>query len=182
MDITKPNNNIEDLELLTRQKVYCLLDHLKHLWLDVYIFESLRSLERQKRLLWWGRSASELKKFWIESKFSKQKDQSGKVYPQRSWTLISKHLTWEAVDIVFDINKDPKIKVPSWNGNYSLVIKLGSMYWLDTLAPLELCHLQNNWRSIESCIWYNAQRRDKADQNTKDQLHRANQRMRAIKK
>lgn len=183
MDITKPISDIEALEPLTQKKVYCFLDHAKMLGLDIYIFESRRPIERQRRLLGWWRTATELKKqFWVSWDYAKYKDAKGKVNAQRTRTLVSKHLTGEAVDIVFDMNADPKVKVPSRNGNYTLLIKIGEMYGLDTLAPLERCHLQNSWQTIASCIKKNSDSRNKStDQWTKDQLHRANERMRRIK-
>jgi len=38
--------------------------------------------------------------------------------------LQSKHLTGHAVDIVFDKDSDPKVRVPSWNGNYARLIEI----------------------------------------------------------
>jgi hypothetical protein len=83
------------------------------------------------------------------------------------------------VDIVFDVNIDPKIQVPSWNWDYMTLIKIWKMYWLRNLAPAETCHFENDWRTIpqvikdNSTVWNNSN-----DQWMKDQLHIANQNLR----
>ena len=176
-------SDIERLEPLTKKKVYCLLDHAKMIGLDIFIFESLRTQERQRWLLWWGRTATQLKKeFWVSWEYAKYKDAKWKVNPQRTRTLVSKHLTGEAVDIVFDANSDPKIKAPRWSWNYGLLIAIWKMYWLDNLAPVEVCHFQNNGRDIKNCIANNsALRNATSDEWMRSQLKRANDRMRAIK-
>lgn len=114
-------------------------------WLYIYIFESKRSLERQYELFWKGRTAQELAKYWVPSKYAKPWTKPV------TWTLKSNHLTWNAIDVVFDISKDPQnftkpwnAKIPSWSGDYKKLILIAKKYGIRNLAPLETCHFENN--------------------------------------
>ncbi len=116
------NNNIEDLEVNFKEKVKLFIQEAKATWLDIIIFEWLRSLERQKYLY----------SIWRTIELNKK---------PITWTLQSNHLTWKAVDIVF---KDKNWN-PSWSWDYDTLIWIANKYWINNLKPKETCHFECNW-------------------------------------
>lgn len=130
------DNTTERLVPEFKDKLHKFFTEVRATWLDCYIFESFRTKERQWELFWKGRSAITLKKAWVPIQYA---NPSARIVTR---TLQSKHLEWKAVDIVFDTNKDPKIKSPSWNWNYAKLIEIAKKYWIRNLAPLETCHFE----------------------------------------
>ena len=172
------NMIISDIAKLTPKaqvKVKTLLALAKKENLDAYVFESFRSKDRQYELFGKWRTALVLKKYGVPTKFA---NPTAKIV---TWTLQSKHLTGEAVDIVFDWNKDPKIKVPTWSGNYQRLVELGLLCWLRNLAPIELCHFEDDWSSIDETLRANGDRwAQTKDQKLKDLYHFANETIRSF--
>jgi len=167
------NNNLNQLERNTKIKAQALIDLAQQEWLDVYVFEWLRSQERQFELFGRGRWAISLKRARVPVKYANPK--AKKV----TRTVQSKHIEWKAVDIVFDTNKDPKVRRPSWNGKYSALIYLAQFIWLRNLAPLETCHFEHNDVSIESVLENNSNLWKKSiNQEEKDFLHNVNKTIR----
>lgn len=164
------------ISLLTKrmqQKAKLLLEHAKESGLDVYVFESLRSQERHRRLFGKGRDEKDLKEYWVPTNYA-QPDE--KIVTR---TLQSMHLAGEAVDIVFDTDPDPKKRKPSRSGNYKRLIELSSYYGLTNLAPLDTCHFQDNGKTLNQVMKLNSERRHATkDSRVKDLAHSANERIR----
>lgn len=85
------------------------------------VFESLRTKERQAWLYGVGRTHSLTRK-------------------PISWTLQSKHITGDAVDIVFNDGKGN----PTRNWPYDDLIEIAKKYNIENLKPTETCHFQDN--------------------------------------
>ena len=130
------DNSTATLDPVFKTKVENMWKEIRAAWLDCFIFEWRRSLQRQYELFGKWRSAVTLKKAWVPIQYANPK---AKIVTR---TIQSKHLEWKAIDIVFDSNKDPKIKAPSWNWNYTLLIAIAKKYWIQNLSPLEVCHFQ----------------------------------------
>ena len=163
------NSNLELLERNTKIKAKALIDLAQQNWLDVYVFEWLRSIERQYELFGKGRTTATLRKAWVHTKYANPN--AKKV----TWTIQSNHLKWQAIDIVFDLDKDPKKKRPSWNGNYQLLIYLSEYVGLRNLAPLETCHFEHNSTTVEAVLENNSKLRHLSqNQNERDFLHNVN--------
>lgn len=170
------NNDINSLTNRAKNKVQILLNVARQEGLDCFIFEAKRSLDRQQELFWYGRTMLELKKYWVPEKYAKPNEK------ERTWTLQSKHLIWQAVDIVFDSNKDPKVKAPSWNWNYKRLIEIGILCWLYNLAPRETCHFEDDGSTIETTIKKNSDKWHKeTDIKIKKTLHDINEMFRMLK-
>jgi hypothetical protein len=111
-------------------------------WLHPYVFEAKRSKERQFRLFGFGRTKEECVRYGVPAQYANPYT----VYPVRrakkTWTVDSRHMSWRAVDIVFDSDPDPKKRQPSWNGNYKRLIEIAKTLWIRNLAPRELCHFE----------------------------------------
>lgn len=112
------------LDMLTdsfQKKVELFLDDAKSKWFNIKVFESFRTQERQQ----------ELYKIWRPPTAE---------HPQPvTWTLESKHLTWQAVDIVFVKNWEI-----SWDWNYQALRAIASQYQIWNLWSRELCHFEDN--------------------------------------
>lgn len=119
-----------------RVKVEAMWKDFRAAWLDCFIWEGRRTKERQWQLFWQWRSATAIKKYWIPASYA---DPTKKIV---TWTLDSKHLTGRAIDIVFDADADPKVKVPRWSGNYAKLIEIAKRHWLRSLYPMEMCHIE----------------------------------------
>lgn len=116
-----------DINLLTpnfKAKVILFLAEAKKEWLDVIVWETKRTLARQKELYAQWRTTP---------------------WNIVTWTLQSKHLTWEAIDIIFDKDPDPKKVIPVWSWDYEKLIEIWKKYWMVSLYPKETCHFQDNW-------------------------------------
>jgi len=116
---------LNDIELLTpsfKEKVKLFLDEARSIWLNIKVFESLRTMARQKELYSiWRR--------WIVWE---------KVV---TWTMNSNHIIWKAIDVVFI---DFKWRF-SWSWNYDTLIEIWKKYWINNLKPKETCHFEDNW-------------------------------------
>ena len=123
----------------TRKKVEVFLKIARSEWLDIFVWESRRTQDRQNFLFGKWRTAQTLGYYWVPTYYANPSAD------QVTWTLNSKHLSWKAVDIVFDLDLDPKIEYPVWSGDYARLIEIGKMCWLRNLAPSELCHFEDNW-------------------------------------
>ena len=99
-------------------KVTAFLKECEELGLDCYVFESYRSQERQDELYAQGRTTP------------------GK---KVTWTLESKHKQRKAVDMAFG---GPGKW--SWSGEWYKLIEIAKNHGLDSLAPREMAHLQDN--------------------------------------
>lgn len=163
------NNSINSLEPRTKKKVQSFLSLAKDDKLDCFIFEALRLLSRQHELFGYGRTKATLKKYGVNPKFSKPLEK------KRTRTLESKHLIGQAVDIVFDVNSDPKIQRPVWSGNYERLIFIGKCVWLFNLSPRETCHFEDDGRTLQKVIDDNSiKRHQTTDPIYKDYLHKVN--------
>ena len=131
-------NWLESLTPQFRTKVKLLLKEAKFVWLDVFVFESYRSQNRQYELFWYWRTATLLKKYWVPVKYAKPNQKV------RTWTLQSKHTQWQAVDLVFNKSQDPKKRIPTWSWDYKKLIEIWKKYWLRNLAPYEMAHFEDN--------------------------------------
>lgn len=143
-------NDINLLTKRTKVKVQVFLEYAKSEWFDIFIFESKRTKERQKELYGYGRNMEALRMAWVDKKYAKPLDR------ERTRTLNSKHLIGEAVDIVFDANVDPKFTQPSWNGNYKRLIQIGERCGLYNLSPREVCHFEDDGKSIKTVMEKNS--------------------------
>lgn len=160
------------LDLLTPQtnrKITVLIKMANHVGMDVYAFETLRTYQRQCYLYGLRRTAAECIKAGIDPAFA-----TPNAPKLRTWTLKSKHLTGEAADITFDINHDPKIYNPSWQGDYKTLIWFAGMLGLRNLAPTETCHFEDDGSSLITVLVKNSARRVFADDRTRNMLHLAN--------
>lgn len=138
------NHEVTSLVPEMQEKVHAFFADARSQGLPIYIFEARRSLDRQYELFWKGRTAQECAKYGVPAIHARPK--LGKPV---TWTLKSKHLEWKAIDVVFDISKDPmnftkewSKKVPSWSGDWKKVIEIAKKHWLKSLAPYEQCHLE----------------------------------------
>lgn len=120
----KINSNIQDLEPNFKNKIIDFLKEVRVKYPNVDIFEWLRSKKRQEELYSIGRR-------WIAWE------------KPVTWTMNSKHLEWKAVDIIF---KDSKWN-PTWNWDYKYLIEIAKKYWINNLAPTEVCHFECDWTS-----------------------------------
>jgi len=114
------DKDINRLQSNFKLKVIDFLQEAKDKWFDIIIFEWLRSKARQASLYAQGRS---------------------KPWNKVTWTLLSNHLTGNAVDIVF---KDSKW-TPSWNWDYDSLIEIAKKYWIRNLKPKETAHFEDDW-------------------------------------
>lgn len=112
---------LKDVNLLKspfKERVIAFLEEAKKKWFNVMPFETLRTPKRQQ----------ELYAIWRTTDLNK--------YPL-TWTLQSKHLTGNAIDIVFkDANWNP-----SWQWDYKWLIALSKKFNLKTLW-IEQCHFE----------------------------------------
>ena len=96
---------------------------------NAVVFEARRSQERQKYLYAQGR----------EKPYEKNRIVT--------WTMDSKHLSGDAVDIVF--MNDWKLE-RIWP--YKDLIDMAKNYGIENLAPRELCHFQDNGLPFENNV------------------------------
>ncbi len=143
---TKIISSLDYLKSNARKKVSAFLTIAKAEGLDVFVFESLRTQERQHYLFGKWRTKNTLVRYWVPIKYA---DPYAKTV---TWTLNSKHLWGTAVDIVFDKDPDPKVEVPSWNWDYQALIQIGEFVGLRNLAPTELCHFEDDWNPFSPPI------------------------------
>lgn len=130
----KINSDINCLSEQFKIKVSFFLKEAKEKWFNIKIYEWFRSKERQYELFGQGRTMGQLIWLWIFTKYSNLKK------PIVTWTLDSKHLSWNAVDIVF-INSKWKI---TWDWDYDSLIDIAIKYWINNLKPKESCHFEDN--------------------------------------
>jgi len=112
---------IRDIKELTprmQKKVLSFLDECKQNGVNCYVFESYRSQERQNELYAQGRT---------------------KPGRKVTWTLDSRHKQREAVDMAFG-----GIGKWTWTGPWEQMIEIAKKYGLESLAPREKAHLQDD--------------------------------------
>ena len=124
---------VNDLSELTPNMQFKVIDFLKECYdcgLDIYPFETYRSQERQNELYAQGRTAP-----------------GAKV----TWTKNSRHTKREAVDLAFG--------GPGkwhWNGDWDKMIEIAKKYGLESLAPKEKAHLQDDGTEYNKITMNNA--------------------------
>lgn len=124
----KRSNDISLLSAQFRLKFDPFRKEVKALRPDAEIFEAKRLYERQLRL---KNESDRREKLW---------------QPRITRTLQSKHLTGDAVDIVFmDDERTPQYdNRMSRVGPYDALIKIAKKYGIENLKPRETCHFQDN--------------------------------------
>lgn len=118
-DLSRPNADVTTLTPQMQAKVAAFMRLAHDHGLSIRVFEARRSKERQAWLYAQGRT------------------RPGVIV---TWTLQSRHITGEAVDIVF---VDPKGN-PTWTGDWKTLIAIGKSVGLDNLSPAETSHFQDN--------------------------------------
>ncbi len=138
------NHEVTSLTPVFQKRVKMFFDDARSQWLYIYIFEALRSIERQYELFWKGRTAQECVKNGVPASYARPRS-----WKPVTWTLKSNHLTGNAIDVVFDVSKNPenftkdwKLKKPSWSGDYHKLIPIAKKYGIRNLYPIELCHFE----------------------------------------
>ena len=119
------SKRIEDLTELTPRmqcKVAAFLVECHERDVMCYPFETYRSQERQDELYAQGRTTT------------------GAIV---TWTLNSRHKQREAVDMAFG---GPGKW--NWNGNWDKMIEIAKHHGLDSLAPREMAHLEDNGKEF----------------------------------
>ena len=131
------NNKIEDLEINFQRKIKDFLKEVRVKYPNVEIFEWIRSIDRQKELYSIGRR-------WIPWE------------KPVTWTMNSNHFLGKAVDLVFRINW-----ILTWDWDYKYLIEVAKKYWINNLAPKELCHFECDWSIYNPIQWYEWQYKNK---------------------
>ena len=98
---------------------------VKKIYPNARIFETLRTKERQKWLYGIWRTHSLHRK-------------------PVTRTMSSRHMTGEAVDVVFLNNGKIQRAWP-----YDKIIELSKKYWIRNLSPRETCHFEDDWTSVD---------------------------------
>lgn len=157
-----------------RKKVELFLKEVNKSGKIIFITESFRTLERQKYLLWQGRNTFELMKFWLNfrdaKKFSKIRDNNWKKLKKVTWTLDSKHMKWQAVDIAFYWKELYPNDFSKWRKIANIAKKYSINWWYD-LWKKDKPHFEN----IESTLYKRTQKAVslwliKVDENNKNDL------------
>lgn len=133
----KINNSIDSLESNFKNKVIDFLREVRIKYPNVEIFEWIRSNDRQKELYSIGRR-------WIPWE------------KPVTWTIQSNHFLGKAVDLVFRVNW-----VQKWEWDYQYLIEVAKKYWINNLAPKELCHFECDWTIYNPMQWYEWQYKNK---------------------
>ncbi len=173
-------NDLGELTFPTKVKYKALEEYVQNYYkMDIYPFETFRTQERQDVLFWYWRNVDELVAYWYQYKKAVLLAKPFKVdwtrMSKRTKTLYSQHTLRKAIDIVFDKEPDPKVEVPSWDGNYKKIVAICRYFWFYNLTPLETCHFQDDWRSVNTVLFANSKiRQTSKDQTFKDFLHIAN--------
>lgn len=136
------NNNIEELSEPFKSKIKVFMAVVKIYKNNVAIFEWLRTKERQK---------------WLVNNW-------------KSWTMNSYHLTGRAIDLVFMNDKNK----PTWIWDYKF---LHYVWFFCGLTPIysngklvESCHLQDDWKKIETIMKTNSDSRHTAKSQKEQEL------------
>lgn len=92
----------------------------------------------------------------------------------KSWTMKSKHLEWKAVDRVFNTSSGQ----PSWVWKYPSIHYIWFMCWCTPIYKngklIESCHLQDDWKSINTIMKNNSTRWLKSSKKDQDLLSLVN--------
>jgi len=138
------NHEVTSLVPEMQTKVPNFFQDARSQGLYIYIFEALRSIERQYELFGKGRTRQECVKNGVPAIYAKPT-----AWKPVTWTLKSKHIEGKAIDVVFDISNNPedftkdwKKKIPSWSGDWVKLTAIAKKHWLISLAPTEQCHFQ----------------------------------------
>lgn len=114
------DRDIEKLNPNFRNKLIAFLSEAKQKGFDIMVFEWFRDLWRQKEL------------------YAQWRTKPGKIV---TWTMQSKHLSWQAVDITFK----SKSWNPTWIWDYDWLIPIAKKYGIKNLKPIETCHFECDW-------------------------------------
>lgn len=130
------DNDIEKLSQPFKDKIKVFLAVVKIYKKNVTIFEWLRTLERQKRL----------------------------VINWKSWTMNSYHLVGKAVDLVFMNNKNQPTWIGDYKflhyiWHFCWITPIYNSKW----QLIESCHLQDNKKSIKDVMKTNSDNWHKAE-------------------
>ena len=116
--MSKRINDLKELTPRMQCKVAAFLNECHERGVMCYPFETYRSQERQNELYEQGRTTP------------------GSIV---TWTKSSRHTQREAVDMAF--GGDGKW---TWDGDWDKMIEIASHYGLESLAPREMAHLQDD--------------------------------------
>lgn len=135
-------NSIELLSEPFKTKIKVFLSIVRSKYKNVEPFETLRTYERQIQL----------------------------VKEKKSWTLNSYHLKWKAVDFVFIVNGKQ-----TWVGDYAYLHYVWEMCWIKPIKNsqwkiVEMCHLQDNLRSIKYVMSMNSEKRHKSNSDVEKSI------------
>lgn len=113
------NNDVNSLNPVFRKKFDAWRAEVIAKYPHARVFEARRSQERQNRL------------------YAQWRTRPWKIVTR---TLESNHRNGNAVDIVFLNNWKLERSWPYWD-----LIEMAKKYWIENLAPRELCHFQDDW-------------------------------------
>ena len=128
-----------DIKLLLPEmqvKVNALLSAAKLAGLNIQVFETLRTRERQAFLFGKGRTPQQCKDAGLKL-YDQWSQPNDKIVTS---TMNSQHLVAKAADLVFIDNKGN----PTWVGDWQKVIALAKQCGLTSLYPYESSHVQIN--------------------------------------
>lgn len=134
MIVPKRQSDIGLLVPDMQKKVHDFMDRAKRGGLNIKVFESLRTRERQAYLYGQGRTPDQCKAAGLKL-FNEWSNPDGKIV---TWTMDSKHLSGKAIDVVFVDDKGN----PSWSGDWKKLIAIAKPLGLKSLYPIESCHFQ----------------------------------------
>jgi hypothetical protein len=122
------SNDVNQLSPAFKKKFDLFWKEVKTYRPDAHVFEAKRSPERQLRL--WNES-NRREKLW---------------QPRLTRTMKSKHLTGDAVDIVFmdDVSTPHFENKPMWKWPYDKLIEISKKYGIKNLKPTETCHFEDD--------------------------------------
>ena len=120
-------SDINSLSPTFRKKFDLWRTEVKAKYPNAGIFEARRSVDRQKY-------------YYAQGRYKPY--QNNKVI---TWTMQSKHLTWDAVDVIF---YDAKWN-PTWNWPYDDLIQMWLKYGIHNLKPRETCHFEDDGTELK---------------------------------
>jgi peptidoglycan L-alanyl-D-glutamate endopeptidase CwlK len=126
---------LSDVQLLVpyvAERVIMIIDAMEARGFDPYVYESLRTIDRQRWLYCQGRSQAECRKAGVPAKCL------GWAHPDAkkvTWTLKSKHLVAKAADVI------SKSRLWGWPEFYDALKQEAAKVGMTTI-PKEGCHIQ----------------------------------------
>ena len=135
-------NDVGELTPQMQDKVNAFLLECYKQGVDVYPFETIRSQERQLHLAGKNRTIAECIALGMTP--GEAEVHSNPSSPmKRTWTLNSKHKAGKACDFAFGGDG-----LWHWNGDWDKMIEIAKDFGLDSLAPTESAHLQDNGKPL----------------------------------